>query len=208
MTHDDPHRITSVEQIREVVGDCNPTTAMKVTNAIDEFGRAFIARSPFLVLSTAGAGGRADVSPKGDHAGFVVVEDESTLLIPDRTGNRLVFGLQNILENPHVGVLFMVPGTGETLRVNGRASLTRDPAVCERLASRGKPALLAIRVAIDEVFFHCAKAFLRAALWKPESWPKDVKVSFGKMYASKLGSGDDVAQAIDVMIEENYRNDL
>lgn len=207
MAHD-PHRITSVEQIRALVGELNPTTQLKIGSALDAHARAFIGRSPFLVLSTSDADGRADVSPKGDHPGFVAVEDEHTLLIPDRTGNRLVFSLQNILANPQVGVLFLVPGTGETLRVNGRASLTSDPAIRERLASRGKPALLAIRVEVEECFFHCAKAFLRAALWKPESWPKDVKVSFGRIMADKLGSGDDVAQAIDVMIEENYRTDL
>lgn len=208
MPHDDSHRITTVEQLRALVGDFNPTTQLKIGAALDQHARAFIGRSPFLVLSTADGDGRADVSPKGDAPGFVAVEDDGTLLIPDRSGNRLVFGLQNILANPHVGVLFMVPGTGETLRVHGRASLTSDPAICRRLTSRGKPALLAIRVAVDECFFHCAKAFLRAALWKPETWPTDVKVSFGKIMAGKLGSGDDVAQAIDVMIEENYRTDL
>jgi PPOX class probable FMN-dependent enzyme len=208
MAHDDPHRITSVEQIRALVGEFNPGAELKVGNALDAHARAFVARSPFLLLSTSDADGRADVSPKGDHAGFVAVEDERTLLIPDRSGNRLIFGLQNILANPQVGVLFLIPGTGETLRVNGRASLTGDPTVRERLASRGKPALLAIRVEVEECFFHCAKAFLRAALWKPETWPKDVRVSFGRIMADKLGSGDDVAQAIDVMIEENYRTDL
>jgi PPOX class probable FMN-dependent enzyme len=208
MPHDDPHRITTVEQLRALIGDCNPTTQLKIGAALDQHARAFIGRSPFLVLSTADGAGGADISPKGDAPGFVAVEDDGTLLIPDRSGNRLVYGLQNILANPHVGILFMIPGTGETLRVNGRASLTNDPAVCQRLTSRGKPALLAIRVAVEECFFHCAKAFLRAALWKPETWPTDVKVSFGKIVAGKLGSGDDVAQAIDVMIEENYRTDL
>jgi PPOX class probable FMN-dependent enzyme len=208
MAHDDPHRITSVEQIRALVGEFNPSAQLKVSDALDAHARAFVARSPFLLLSTSDADGRADVSPKGDHAGFVAVEDERTLLIPDRSGNRLIFGLQNILANPQVGLLFLIPGTGETLRVNGRAHLTGDPAIRERLSSRGKPALLAIRVEVEECFFHCAKAFLRAALWKPETWPKDVKVSFGRIMADKLGSGDDVAQAIDVMIEENYRTDL
>jgi len=205
---DDPHRITTVEQLRALTGELNPVTPMKIGAALDESGRAFIARSPFLVLATADAAGRADVSPKGDQPGFVAVEDAGTLLIPDRSGNRLVFSLQNILENPHVGVLFLVPGTGETLRVNGRASLTRDPVILARLAARGKPALLAIRVEIEECFFHCAKAFLRASLWQPATWPSDVKVSFGKIMAGKLGSGDDVAQAIDAMIDEDYRTEL
>jgi len=204
----DLHDITTVDQIRAIVGESNPATQMKVGDALDEAGCAFIARSPFLMLATADADGRTDVSPKGDHAGFVAVEDSRTLLIPDRSGNRLIFGLQNILANPSISVLFMVPGTGETLRVNGRAALTKDPAILQRLVSRGKPALLAIRLSIEECFFHCAKAFLRSELWKPETWPSDVKISFGKIMATKMGSGDDVAQAIDAMIEENYRTGL
>lgn len=208
MSHDDPHRIGTIAELRAVIGECSPATATKLGEALDAHARAFITRSPFLVLATADGAGRGDVSPKGDHPGFVLVEDDRTLLIPDRSGNRLVFGLQNILENPYVGVLFLVPGTGETLRVNGRATLTRDPVLLERLTARGRPALLAIRVEIEQCFFHCAKAFLRAALWKPETWPRDVRVSFGRIMADKLGSGDDVAQAIDAMIDENYRTEL
>lgn len=207
----DPHRIDSVAALRALVGDSNPATEAKINPTLDEFARGFIARSPFLILSTADRTGRQDTSPKGDGPGFVAVEDERTLLIPDRTGNRLVFGLQNILENPHVGVLFLVPGTGETLRVNGTAELTRDPAVLERLGARGKPALLAIRVTVEEAFFHCAKAFLRAQLWKSETWVP-LKVSFGKMMAPKLAPSRDadeqIAQAIDQMIDEDYRTNL
>ena len=115
MAPSDPHRIETVAELRALVGDVNPATEMKLGTALDEPARAFITRSPFLLLSTADRGGRQDVSPKGDGPGFVAVEDDRTLLIPDRTGNRLVFGLQNVLENPRVGVLFIVPGTGETL---------------------------------------------------------------------------------------------
>ena len=208
MAADDPHRITTLGELRAIIGASSPATQVKVGEALDETARAFIGRSPFLLLATADGAGRADVSPKGDQPGFVAVEDGRTLLIPDRSGNKLVFGFQNILENPNVGVLFLVPGTGETLRVNGRASLTKDPAILERLAARGKPALLAIRVRIEETFFHCAKAFLRAALWKPETWPTDVKVSFGKIMAGKMGGGDEVAQVIDALVEEGYRTDL
>jgi PPOX class probable FMN-dependent enzyme len=204
----DRFAVTTLAQLRAIVGESNPATAMKVGEALDEAACGFIARSPFLLLATADAAGRTDVSPKGDHAGFVAVEDARTLLIPDRSGNRLIFGLQNILANPHVSALFMVPGTGETLRVNGRAALTTDPAVLQRLAARGKPALLAIRLSIEESFFHCAKAFLRAALWNPETWPSDVKVSFGRILAAKMGGGDDVATAIDGLIAESYQTDL
>jgi PPOX class probable FMN-dependent enzyme len=208
MTTTDPHRIGSVEALRAIVGPSSPATEAKIDPVVGEVARAFIARSPFLVMATADAEGRLDVSPKGDDPGFVVVEDERTLLVPDRTGNRLVFGLQNILANPRVGLIFLVPGTGETLRVNGRAELTADPALCERLAARGKPAILVIRVAVEECFFHCAKAFLRAQLWKPETWPPHQKVSFGKMMARKFGGDDTMAASIDAMIDEDYRNNL
>lgn len=202
------HRITTVEELRAIVGDVNPAVQVKIGTAIDEYARAFIARSPFLVLATSDRDGRQDVSPKGDGAGFVILEDERTLLIPDRSGNRLVMGLQNILANQHVGVLFMVPGTSETLRVNGRAELTRDPGILARLTARGRPAQLAIRVTVEECFFHCAKAFLRAQLWKPETWPENLRISFGKMLAGRMGGDAQVAAAIDTLIEEDYRTNL
>lgn len=208
MAGNDAHRITTVEALRAVVGEANPATRVKVGDRIDDYARAFIARAPFLVLSTSDADGQQDVSPKGDGAGFVQVEDEHTLLIPDRSGNKLVMGLQNILANPHVGLLFMVPGTGETLRVNGRAELTTDPALLARLTARGKPAVLVIRVTVEECFFHCAKAFLRAQLWKPATWPDNLRISFGKMLAGKLGGDAQVAAAIDTLIDEDYRTNL
>jgi uncharacterized protein len=204
----DPHTITTVEALRAIIGEESPATQMKVNSAIDGFARAYIERSPFVVLSTADREGRQDISPKGDGPGFVVVESDTTLLIPDRKGNRLIYGLQNILANPHVGVLFMIPGTNETLRVNGTATLTGDPAICERLSARGQPALLAIRVTVQECFFHCAKAFLRAQLWQPEHWPEKMRLSFGKMMAPKFGGDQQMADMIDTAIEEDYRTNL
>lgn len=204
----DQHRIETADALRAVIGEINPAVQAKVNTTIDAFARAYIARSPFVVLSTSDRAGHQDVSPKGDTPGFVAVESDTTLLIPDRKGNKLVYGLQNILENPHVGVLFMVPGTNETLRVNGTATLTSDPDVCQRLAARGQPAVLAVRVVVEECFFHCAKAFLRAQLWKPEAWPNPLRISFGKMLAPKFGGDAQLEQAIDTMIEEDYRNNL
>jgi PPOX class probable FMN-dependent enzyme len=204
----EPHRITTLERLRAIMGDPGPATALKINPALDAFMRDFIARSPFLILSTADAEGRQDASPKGDQPGFVAVADDGTLLIPDRSGNRLLFGLQNLLVNRNVGVLFMIPGVNETLRVNGRAELTDDPTLCGQLASRGRPALLVIRVTVEECFFHCAKAFLRSSLWKPAAWPERPTISFGKMMAPKLGGDEQVAQAIDAMIEEDYRTNL
>ncbi|MEM9175977.1 MAG: pyridoxamine 5'-phosphate oxidase family protein, partial [Myxococcota bacterium] len=127
---------------------------------------------------------------------------------PDRPGNKLAFGHLNVLKNPHVGVIFMIPGTPETLRIDGRAELTRDPELLERLAARGRPALLGIRVRIDQCFFHCAKAFLRSNLWKPEKWGEAHRVSFGEMFAAKTGSDASVARGYDEAIAKNYAEEL
>jgi PPOX class probable FMN-dependent enzyme len=203
----DPHRIDSVETLREMLGTPSQIAEMKVWPAIEPSARDFIARSPFALLATADADGDVDVSPKGDHPGFVVVEDEGTLLVPDRKGNKLIFGLQNILANPHVSLLFLVPGTNETLRVTGRAELTRDPDVCARLIARGQPALLAIRVAVDSCFFHCPKAFMRASLWQPETWP-GYRVSFGSIFAPKFGGDAAMAKQIDEALAQDAKENL
>ncbi len=208
MSKNDAHIIRSSEALREVVGPEIPGLALKNQSAIDEFAVDFLARSPFLVLSTADEEGNLDASPKGDGPGFVLVEDEHTLVIPDRPGNKLVYGHQNILKNPKVGVLFLIPGTPETLRVSGTAELTSDPELLERLAARGRPAVLAIRVHVEECFFHCAKAFLRAQLWKPDSWSERHKVSFGRMFAKATGSDENAAKAIDAAVEADCRDNL
>ncbi len=204
----DRHSITTAERLREVVGAEIPGLAEKNQDCLNEFAIDFLSRCPFLVLSTSDANGRADASPKGDAPGFVQVEDERTLIIPDRPGNKLAYGHLNIIENPHVGVLFMIPGTPETLRVNGRAELTSNPTLLEQLAARGKPAVLAIRVHIDECFFHCAKAFIRSDLWKPDAWPERQKISFGRMYAKQRGADEATAEEIDAFVEADYRDNL
>ena len=130
------------------------------------------------------------------------------MLIPDRKGNKLIFSLQNILANPRIGILFLVPGTEETLRVHGTAELTSDPEIVKRLAARGQPALLAIRVTVEKCFFHCAKAFKRSQLWKPESWPSRLRISFGKMLAPKLGGDGALAKQIDDLVETDYKENL
>jgi uncharacterized protein len=204
----DDYRITNEEQLRAIIGTPHPMVKMKVMNELDEITSDFIRRAPFIVLATADGEGNQDASPKGDGPGFVAIEDSHTLLIPERKGNKLAFGYLNILGNPHVGLIFLVPGTNETLRINGTAELTSDPAVCERLTERGAPALLAIRVRIQECFFHCAKAFIRSSLWKPETWPQRKPMSFGKMFAAKTGAGDEVAREIDQAVERDYRENL
>jgi hypothetical protein len=204
----DKHSITTIEQLREVVGAEIPGLAEKNQSSLNEFAIDFLTRCPFLVLSTADAEGKVDASPKGDAPGFVHVEDERTLIIPDRPGNKLAYGHLNVIDNAQVGILFMIPGTPETLRVNGRAELTSDPALLEQLATRGKPAILAIRVHVDECFFHCAKAFIRSELWQPNAWPERQKISFGRMYAKQRGADEAAAREIDAFVEADYRDNL
>jgi len=200
--------IATEADLRAVIGPEPPGLAEKNQPALDDFAVEFIAKSPFLVLSTADAEGRIDASPKGDAPGFVQVANERAIVIPDRLGNRLAYGHRNILANPRVGVLFMIPGTPETLRVNGRAELSAEPELLEQLAARGRAAVLAIHVQIEEVFFHCAKAFLRSQLWKPETWQARHEVSFGKMYAAKKKAAASTATAIDAAIAADYRDNL
>ena len=204
----DARPLATLADIRAIIGDPNPATPLKVSDTLDAMSIEFIGRAPFVMLATADAAGMPDVSPKGDEPGFVAIEDERTLLIPDRKGNRLIFGLQNLLANPRVGLIFVIPGQEETLRVSGRATLTADPSVLERLAARGQPALLAIRVAVEKCFFHCAKAFKRSRLWQHEAWPPRQRVSFGKQMAGRLGGDDKLAEQIDQLIEEDYKTNL
>lgn len=204
----DPHVIRTREALREHIGETMPGLDLKNQSKLDDYAVDFLARVPFLVLSTADAQGNVDASPKGDAPGFVVVEDERTLVIPDRPGNKLIYGHLNIIENPKVGVLFVIPGTPETLRVNGTAEITSDPALLERLAARGRPAVLGIRIHVEECFFHCAKAFIRSKLWAPETWGERHRVSFGEMFAKQAGRGEDVARTLDAAIETDYRENL
>jgi PPOX class probable FMN-dependent enzyme len=209
VSRDDAHSIDSVEKLRAVVGEPGPGIELKVYDRMVPEAMEYIARSPFLVLSTADAEGRLDASPKGDDPGFVEIEDDQTLVIPDRPGNKLAYGLTNLVVNPHVGVLFMIPGTTETLRINGSARVRSDPELLERLAARGKPAVLAIRVTVEQCFFHCSKAFLRSQLWKSDTWPERQKISFGQMFARRIESEDAaLASTIDSMVEEDYQKNL
>ena len=164
--------VTSVETLRTIVGgEPSEVARRKELSALDVHARAFIARSPFLLLGTSSSDGRCDVSPKGDAPGFVRVIDDHHLAIPDRPGNKRLDGMRNILANPHVGLIFLVPGNDFTLRVNGRAAITRDPALLQTLEAQGKVPLLAIGVDVEEVFLHCARSFRRGRLWDQPSWP-------------------------------------
>ncbi|MGW4057415.1 pyridoxamine 5'-phosphate oxidase family protein [Amycolatopsis sp. NPDC004747] len=163
--------IDSHEALREIVGEAAELTQRKVIDRIDEHARNLIAHSPFVLLATSAPDGSCDVSPRGDPAGSVLVLDEKTLVLADRPGNKLVDSFRNIVDNPHAGLLFLVPGMNETLRVNGRARLVSDAPFFDSLVVRGKRPRLAVVVEVQELYMHCAKAFLRSSLWQPETWP-------------------------------------
>jgi uncharacterized protein len=160
-------RLTTIAELREMVGSPSERAVRKQLAALDAHCRAFIEHSPFMLLGTSGLDGRCDVSPKGDRPGFVLIEDDSTVVIPDRPGNKRFDSLQNILHNPHVGLLFLIPGMDETLRVNGSAELVQDEDLLPRLAIDGKVPVLAIVVHVDEAFLHCGRSSLRAQVWDP-----------------------------------------
>lgn len=157
------------QDLRASFGATHDLAARKSLDHIDRHARAFIDRAPFLCIGTQSADGTADVSPRGDPCGFVKVPDPRTLLIPDRPGNNRLDTLSNILANPSVGLLFLIPGFDDTMRVNGRAVLTRDPALLKTMAVNGRVPTLAIAVKVEEVFIHCAKALRRARLWDPHA---------------------------------------
>ncbi len=153
----------------------------KELDRLDAHCRSFIAASPFLILSTGGPGG-IDVSPRGDAPGFAQVPDDRTLLIPDRPGNNRLDSLTNLLEHPDAGVLFMIPGVDETLRVRGTVALRDDLELRERFAVRGRAPALVLQVAVRTAFLHCAKAYMRSRLWDPASWPAERPVpTMGEM---------------------------
>ncbi len=202
------YRINTMEQLRALIGEPMPLVYKKLLTGLDDLAVQFIGRSPFLILATSDGEGHLDASPKGDGPGFVLVEDRNTLVIPDRKGNRLLFGLGNIVADPQVGLIFLMPGTGEALRVNGTAELTGEPALLERLTARGNPAQLGIRVKVRECFFHCAKTIIRSQLWSPETWQEKLAISWGKYLSEKIGEGGDLAAKIDQTVMQDYKTNL
>lgn len=180
--------ISSIDALRDVIPPPGEPAVRKQISSLDEHCRWFIARSPFVFLATSNAAGDCDVSPKGDQAGFVQVLDDETLVLPDRPGNQRTDSLRNILENPHAGLLFVIPGVEWTLRVNGRASIVRDAGVLERCAVGGKQPALAIAVHVEEAFLHCPKCFIRSGMWSSEGWlPQEEHPSFAGMSRDHAG---------------------
>jgi uncharacterized protein len=181
--------VTSKQELRAIFGEPSERAVLKCHSSLDEHSRAFIAASPFVLLATSNAAGQCDVSPKGDAPGFVLVLDDTHLVVPDRPGNARTDGWTNILENPHVGMIFLVPGRGDTLRVNGRASIVRDGEILARLAAHGKLPKVALGVEIEEAYLHCPKAFMRSSLWDPSTWADPQKLpSFAQMLWDQVPS--------------------
>ena len=203
----DPHAVTSVTELEALIGSPDDRVKVKLRDEIDVTAREFIERAPFVVVATSDADGRLDASPKGDPPGFVHVIDSTTLAIPERKGNALGFGPRNVLETGRIGLIFIVPGQRETYRVNGSASLTRDPELLDRLAVSDKPALMATIVDVEEAFFHCGKAMIRSELWAPA----DVAESERHPIAEQIGGiiGDEnLVPVITADLEQNYRDGL
>jgi hypothetical protein len=190
----DPHRIADLAALRALYAEPGITSLAKEVDHVHRHYRAIIEKSPFAVLASIGPDG-LDASPRGDPPGFVAVQDEKTLLMPDRRGNNRIDSLRNIVADPRVALLFMTPGIGETLRVNGRATLTADPALRERFVMDGKLPTLVIRIAVETVFFQCARAIKRARLWDPAAQlPREAVPSPGSILAELSGEQVDGVQ--------------
>jgi PPOX class probable FMN-dependent enzyme len=199
--------IETESQLRDIYGHPNGRARDKVMPSLDHHSKHFISNSPFLVLSTMSAEGKMDASPRGGLKGFVHFQDDNTLIIPDSKGNNRVDSMSNIVETGRVGLLFLIPGVDETLRVNGTAQITTDPDILAKFPAENRPPLTCLMVQIEEVFLHCAKAFMRSKLWDadaqidPKSFP-----SIGEMLKDQLGSKED-AETREAM-RERYKGDL
>ena len=199
--------VTTPAQLEAIYGQPGQLVRQMQLSKLEAYSMAFIAHAPFAVLATAGGGGFADVSPKGDAAGFVQVVDEATLHLPDRLGNNRVESLKHILENPRVGLLFFVPGRDETLRVHGTARIRIDPELLARYAVQGKQPRSVIEIAVEDVRFHCGKALIRSRLWKADSQALAARLPpLGQMIAGQVHGQS--GEAVQCMLDEAYAKRL
>jgi PPOX class probable FMN-dependent enzyme len=201
----DAHAIDDIAAVEALYGEPGRPAREKVITFLDDHCRELIALSPFCLLATSNAAGQCDVSPKGGQPGFVQILDDRTLAVPDATGNRRVDSLRNIVENPHAGLLFLIPTMGETLRVNGRAQITTDPELLQPFAV-GRPPRLAVVVEVEQVYLHCAKALIRSRLWQPDTWPEQTP-SAAQIFKDHIGLEENVA-AMQAILDEGYANRL
>ncbi len=197
------HEITTEAELHDLLGAPAPAALAKERSALHELDRRWLAAARFCLVATSDAEGNCDVSPKGDPAGFTLVLDNRTIAVPERAGNRRADGYRNILANPHVGLLYLLPGRGDTLRINGRARLTRAPDLLDRMLVRGHRPVLAMVVEVEQVFSHCAKAFLRSELWDPTTWRPDDVPSRARI-AHELERRDERLEDIERYYGEQY----
>jgi PPOX class probable FMN-dependent enzyme len=205
-THPRTSQVIHTEsQLRALIGEPAPLTCARISKRLNAKTRLFVERSPFICIATSDTAGNCDLSPRGDPAGFVRMLDDHTLLIPERPGNRIADSLRNMLANPHIGVLFFVPGVTDTFRVNGRATLTVDAELLSPSAVEGKQPLLGILVDIDEAYTQCSKAFLRSRLWDPQLHVDPATMpTGGEIHRAIQGAQFDAAQ-YDAERSERYR---
>jgi PPOX class probable FMN-dependent enzyme len=207
--HDQWTGISDLETLTALLGEPAPAVRDKARSSLTEVDVAWLEASPFCVVATSSAAGGADASPKGDPAGQLVhVIDATTIALAERPGNRRADGYRNILENPNVGMLFLIPGRGDTLRINGRARLVSDAPFFDDLVVKGHRPLLAMVVEIDELFHHCAKAFLRSKLWEPESWDPEAVVARRAVLAQKLERPEATVDELDLYYGPSYADGL
>lgn len=204
------YRRLGVAQIGAILGDPEPAVVAKVSACIGATAHRFIAHSPFVCLATASNAG-ADCSPRGDAPGFVRVIDNTTLALPDRTGNALADSFRNVLLNPAVGMLFLIPGLRETLRVNGTGYVTDDPELLQRFDNDGRPIKLALVISVEQVYFHCGKALIRSRLWDPatKSLPASATLGVNVFALQRIehGVAEQSSAAFAETLEESYRNE-
>ncbi|WP_367281149.1 pyridoxamine 5'-phosphate oxidase family protein [Sneathiella sp.] len=199
--------MTSVEELYSVYKPPAERAVQKEIPRLDKHCRDFIALSPFLVMSTDGGDGTADASPRGDAPGFVTVLDDNTLALPDRPGNNRLDSLLNILRNPAVGLIFLVPGINETLRINGKATISLDPDLMEAHAVQGKLPRSVLKIAVTSAYMHCAKALIRSKLWDPDSKvERSVFPTLGQVLADQIAGMD--AEQSDAYLEVAYKENL
>lgn len=198
-------RLTSAEALRSLLGEVYPGNVNKVRARLDDHCRRFIALSPMLFISSSNGAGQCDVSPKGDAPGFVRILDETHLAIPDRPGNHRADTMLNILANPQVGLIFLIPGMTETLRVNGAATLYTDAGLLDALAIQGKRPHVAIVVEAQEVYLHCGRSLLRAGLWNTATWPqRETLPSAAEIFADHMAQPDLTCDEMETVLDEAY----
>ncbi len=202
-------QIRSIDELAAIVGTPSELALKKELKSLDPYMLQFIAHSPFVVISTHSVDGRCDASPRGDAPGFVQVLDERTMLIPDRIGNKRVDSYRNILETGRIGILFLIPSVGETLRVNGRAAIVRDEDLLIRMTAQGKSPMLAVAIEVEECFLQCAKALLRSKLWEPsESSNLKSLPSAAEMLAAQAKMPDFDSKKMQELLDSSYRDRL